>query len=214
MEHDTKVDFSTARIVALLLFFVKVAWLNIPLTFPRSQEDISASAALHHAPCDVVVLVFILAVRDQIGLGPIGIGDEMRAHQVNGIGQIGVYREGVLWLLVADWADVFGFHADGVHDADFVYNEKYTWLEVDAFRNTLERLIRWDRIAELLAAHPRDGIGEQGVFSIYPELNLVADLTGGQNNHLFHYSLSVKREMWYTKHVMHGSLMCMWIEKP
>lgn len=214
VKHDAEVDLPAACIVTALLFLVKVAWFNIPLTFTRSQEDISASAALHHSPGNVVMLVLILTIRDQIRLGPMGVCDEMGAHQVDGIGQIGVYRECVLWLFIADRADVLRFHTDGIHHTDFVDQIANAGLPVYTLRDTFERLIRWDGIAELLAAHPRNGIGEQGVFAIYPEFNLVADLAGGQNNHLFHYSLSVKRKMWYTKHVMHGSLVCMWIEKP
>ena len=214
MEHHAEINLSAIRVVTALLFLVKVAGLNIALALPRAQKDVAPPSALYHAPDDVVVLVLVLAICDQVGLGPIRVGDKMCAHEVDRLDQIGVYGERVLRLLVADGADVFGFHAYGIHDADFVDDVVNRYLPIYAFRYPLERLIRRDGVAEFLAAHPRDGIGEQGIAAPYLVSELVANLINGQIYPLFHrLRLVYLARKWYTNPVMRSRPARMWIEK-
>ena len=82
---------------------------------------------------------------------------------VGDMDQIGIDGQVVGVLVVTDRADALRFRLDGVHDANGVRYPEESGLPINAFQDSLDCLVGGDGVAELFAAHPCNGVAEQGV---------------------------------------------------
>ena len=75
-------------------------------SFPRPQKDVSAAAPLYHAFCNVVMLVFILSVRNQFRMFT-RVGGEKSSYHIptyealKGIVESIYWKPSIMWIVDA-----------------------------------------------------------------------------------------------------------------